>query len=498
MITFENISPDSVASGVFIEAKDVRRAVTSGIIPHKVLLIGQFNSDKSPDLDVVKSIPNLSTAKTEYGLGSQLAIMAEAAFKTIGGVDLYALPIEDDGAATTADGSITVANAATSSGTKRIYIMGKQVRVGVTEGDSAATIATALRNAINAKTDLPVTASIDTGTPAVVDLTCKWAGLSGNQITLAADIQTGDDLEAPTGTTFTFSGTALSGGATDPDIMAGLEVMGSTQYTILVNPYLGTDAYNAIRLKGDELYDPIEKRMFGSITGYNDDKAALLTLLSSRNSQWFSIVPVHDSYSPPFEIAASAAGAIARSAQIDPARPFRTLELVDIRPAREDLVYSERNDVVTAGGSTTISDENGVARLEDVVTTYTTDPDTSLNSNWRFFETLTNIQNKIYMLDQVFKAAPFSRSIVVDDDSITNKAYAIRPRTVKAYAIQLVDVWVREAWSKNRDDIVAGIEAEINSGNAGRIDLLVPDVIAAGGKIIAVKLEWAFQPPITE
>jgi phage tail sheath gpL-like len=68
----------------------------------------------------------------------------------------------------------------------------------------------------------------------------------------------------------------------------------------------------------------------------------------------------------------------------------------------------------------------------------------------------------------------------------------VTPLTVKSYAIGLVDDWVARGLSTDRDTIIEAITAEINSGNAGRIDLLIPDVPSAGLRILAAKLEWAF------
>ena len=172
--------------------------------------------------------------------------------------------------------------------------------------------------------------------------------------------------------------------------------------------------------------------------------------------------------------------------------------LHDRLPSRVSVVrtkgwtYTMRNAAVIAGGGTTITGSDDGVAIEDLVTTLTTDTLGNLEDAWRFVETVYNIQTKIFQLDTTFSASPFTRAVVVDDDSVTAKAYAIRPKTVKAFAVQLVDNWIAEGWSRERDAIVGGIVAEIDAGNAGRINLLVPDVIAAGLKIVAVKYEWSF------
>lgn len=494
-ITFNQVPSNAAASGTFVEQQQVSRSVAAQIIPQRILLIGQYNAGLTPSTTAIQPVLSLSQAKSRYGRGSMLAILADYAFRTCGAVPVYAIAVEDDGGATAATGAITVTGTATSSGTLAIYIAGVKVAVGVAADDTASEIATAIAAAINAAADLPVTASVDTGTPTVVDLTCKWAGLTGNTVTLDENYLITESQFSPAGTTIAFSGATLSGGATDPDIGIALDAIGDDHYTVIVDPYGSSDTYDALRIKGDELSDAISKRIMLAVSGYTGTRANLLTLLGSRNSQWYSIVPVSGSLSMPLMVAASAAGASALSAQLDPGRPARTLELKGIRGASEAWSYTERNAVVLAGGSTTLTDMSGIVRIEDTVTTYTTDPDTSENDAWRFAETVFNLMNKVYQIDQTFKAEPFARSIVVDDASTTQKQYAIRPKVVKGYAVALVDNWIAQAWSRERDAIVAGITAEINATNAGRIDLVIPDVMAAGGKIYAIKLEWSFDVP---
>ena len=110
---------------------------------------------------------------------------------------------------------------------------------------------------------------------------------------------------------------------------------------------------------------------------------------------------------------------------------------------------------------------------------------------------MANLQAKIFSIEQLFNAEPFTSGVVVDDASITQQDYAIRPKTVKGYAIRLIDeLWVPRALTKDRDAVVAGIVVEINSGNPNRIDVKVPDVFATGLKILATKLEWSFTAPV--
>lgn len=491
-ITFSEVPANATASGTFIEQEAVRRTAAAGPIPQRIMLIGQPDSSYTPEFNVLKQITSVGQARTLYGNGSQLAIMVDAAFKTAGTVDVFAVPVEDDSAAETAEAVITVATPATSAGTLSFYIGGVRVAVSIAESDDADTIAGKIVAAVNANLLLPVTAE---ALAAEVTLTAKWGGESGNQINVALNITEEEQAASPEGVTF--SGTfpeTLTSGAENPDITDALDAMGNTWITTIACPYVDETSLGSIKMKGDALSNPIENKMFIAFVGYNGNHADFLTEIADYNSQWISIVPVPLSQSAQYEIAASVAGAAARGAQVDPARPARTLALTGISAATEHWDYTARNQAVLAGGSTTLTGVDGLVRIEDLVTTYTEDSTGNPDSAWRFVETVYNIQSKLYQLDVTFSSTPFNRSIVVDDNSTTQKPYAIRPKTVKAFAIQLIDNWINEAWSRERDSIVAGLEAEIDATNPGRINLLIPDVLAAGLKVMAVKYEWAFQP----
>src|SRR5690606_30298736 len=113
-----------------------------------------------------------------------------------------------------------------------------------------------------------------------------------------------------------------------------------TWITSIACPYLGSDAINALRDKGNELIDPIEKRPFISFVGSVLGEAAFITEVENYNTQWVSIVPVPLSETAPLEIASAVTGAASRAAQNNPALPAKTLPLPGIRPPNENWKYT--------------------------------------------------------------------------------------------------------------------------------------------------------------
>jgi len=492
-VNFDFVPAGAAASAVFIEQEAIRGSLGSLLIPQRIALLGQYNTGKTPNDNEAVNILSPDHAADLFGQGSMLHMMAVAAFKGNGTVPIDAFPVPDEGGAVAASGTLTVSGTATSSGTLAIYIAGKRVAVAVAKDDDANTIAAAIDAAINAKADLPVTSGV---AAAVVTVTCRWKGLSGNDITIKTNLETSDAENSPTGVTIEIAD--MASGATDPSLATALSNFNDTWYTWVVCPLSTDTALDELEAAGNARIAPGVKRPFAGLAGYVDTLANLLTFLDARNSAWTTLVPVHGSPNLPLEIAASAAGVCAATAQATPGRPYRTCKLTDIRGGSgANLTYAQRDQAVKAGGSTTMKGADGIIRIEDLVTTRTKNDLQADDDSWRWTETIANIQAKIYSIDQIFSGDPFAQAVVVDDASVTGVSYAIRPKTCKAFAIRLIDeLWVPRALTKERDSVVKGIVAEIDGGNPGRINVLIPDVLAAGLKIIAGKIEWSFTAPV--
>jgi phage tail sheath gpL-like len=294
---------------------------------------------------------------------------------------------------------------------------------------------------------------------------------------------------------------AFASGATDPDPTTALAALGDTWYTFIVNPYdnIGatTVALAALEAAWTARIDPAVKRPFIGVYGNVETSANLITRANGRNSPGTAYINAEGSPAIPGEIAAAFTGAKAARAQAGPGRPGRGMLLPGIRAgAVANWTGSVKEAVVTAGGSTSRWAADGNVYLVDGVTSYKTNSQAVLDESFRFVATLENLQVKIYSMENLFSGTPFDDAIVMDDAAVTSVQYAIRPKTVKAFLIQLIDqLWVPYALTRNRDDVIAGIITEIDSGNAGRINALVPDVFAAGLRIMAGKIQWSFYPP---
>jgi len=490
MITFEGISQNSRASGVFIEEKNVQRSFASLIAPQTVLILGQYNSGKTPTDNIPVRIFNKEEAWDKYGRGSLLSRLVEKVFLSSRGVvEVWTCPLADNGSGVPADAEISITGPASANGTLTVSIGDRIISVSVANAATATNIATALAAAINADLDCMFTATSSSGD---VTLTCRHDGLFGNDYQVFLNPRITDSTPAG----LTVSVTQSANGANNPVLTTALGNLGDKFYTVIVCPYNDSTSTTAIKNSGEARILPSVKRPFISFIGFNKNKSDYITALGSLNTEFICTVPTFETlYTPSFELAAEIAGHYARIQLSTPNRPVKEIGLAGVlcKPNFVNFTYSEKNDIVLAGGSTfKISPENECIIL-DLVTTRTINSAGAAIEDWRFAETMANLQTKIYSLDQLFNGSKYAQAIVVDDDSITNLSYAIRPKTVKQDIIQLIDeLWIPFALSKQRDDIVENIVTEINSTNATRIDCFIPDIMAAGLRILAVRYEWSY------
>src|SRR5579885_325364 len=181
-INFKQI-PANIRVPLFYAEVDNSHA-NSGSINQRALIVGQITSSGTATANVPVISQGVDDAKTLGGPGSMLALMVDMYRKNDNFGELWLLPLADDGAAVAAVGNISFTGPATAAGVLSLYIAGVKVSTVVTSGMTAAQLATALVAAINAITDLPVTAAVN-GTHAYqVDITAKNKGPAGNDIDL--------------------------------------------------------------------------------------------------------------------------------------------------------------------------------------------------------------------------------------------------------------------------------------------------------------------------
>jgi len=224
-VNFNSIPSDLKVPLFYAEVDNSQANSATSAMPR--LIVGQVNDDSvAPEIGKLTLVPSLSLAKSIGGVGSMLAEM----YETWRGIDaageVWCLPVKATG--TKATGKVAFVGTATAGGQINLYVAGQRVRATISSGATAAAAATALAAAVNAA-GLSVSALAATGE---VTLSCRWSGLSGNDIQLQLNRQGRVNGEfTPNGLTVTV--TAMTGGVGTPDLAAAIAVLGDEPFEFL-------------------------------------------------------------------------------------------------------------------------------------------------------------------------------------------------------------------------------------------------------------------------
>lgn len=242
---------------VVILAQRVKTGTVPALVPTDV-----FSSDQ---------------AAQYFGHGSQAHLMATAAMRANGNIQLAVCALDDDKAGVAAAGQLTLSGPATSAGQVRLQVGDRTVAVAVKNGSTANALLESLHEALGAEADLPVTASLDSpvGKGTTLNLTAKNKGACGNETGLSLTI-------TATGVSGVLS--PMAGGEGDPDVSLALTAIYSAGHTLIVMPYSTTDALSALSEHLNNVSGPVEQRGAVGVTGWNGTLATGTTLTTASNA----------------------------------------------------------------------------------------------------------------------------------------------------------------------------------------------------------------------
>ena len=473
MISFAQVSLASRLPGFEVEFDNSHAVKGLALDATRVVMFAQ----KLPAGHAPANVPTRVLAADHGvvlgGRGSMLAAMVRYFRRANDRLDLWVVALEDNNAGAKASATITVTGPASSASMRTVWIGGERVQFAVAVGATATQVATDLAAAINANLDLVVTA---TAAAAVVTLTARHKGEAFNGLDIRLGYYQGDIPNDG----LAFAITPFSGGAGNPDLVAGMMAMGDAQYHHAVLPY--TDGANLAAVV-EEFTDrwsagqQIEGQVWSAHAG---DHAALTTLGNSLNAFCLSIMPSYGSPTPAY-IWAAVYGAVAAAAiDIDPARPLQTLHLKGVlAPAEKDRFDKlERNLLLWDGIATFVVDQAGRCLIEREATTYQVN-DWSLPAP-SYLDTFT--PSTLSVLRRTWRARQaqkFPRHKLADDGTNFGEGQAIvTPSILKAETIALAREWEERGWVENVDAFKAALIVERNADDRCRADhLLRPDLV---------------------
>lgn len=458
-VSFDKIKTSTRKPGVYVEWNTklaVRNLPTN---KQRVLLIAQHSNPKAGKLTALENIYSAADVAAAYGAGSQAHLMALAAIKAYAYADLSLITVADNEAGVAATGSITITGTADTQGVLRVNIGNADtLTVGIAANATAATVAAAVKAAIDAETSLPVTATASEG---VVTLTAKNKGTHGNYIR----IRTGNTAEG-----ITVAVKAMSGGDADADIGPALNAVIAEGHNLIA---VGcTDEANLLKLRThlETVGAPEEKRWALGIYGQTGALAQTTTQAGRLNSGYLYAAWYRKTPSLPCELAAAFAAVVA--SEEDPARPLNTLKLngIGVCDSADKTMRTEQENALYNGVTPIETSPDGTsAQIVRAISTYTK------TANGTADESLLDMTT-VCTLIYVSGACADRIALRFPRDKMTE-------RTIARVRSELIDVLMKCEELEIVEDVennLANLIVERDAQNTGMLNCRVPSDVVNG------------------
>jgi phage tail sheath gpL-like len=467
------------------------------------LLMGQMSSEATMQTNVPIACGDPQNAAALAGQGSMLARMFEKFFENNTAQEMFIMGIPDPvGAAAT--GSITVATAPTQAGTLALYIAGQLIQVGIGASDTTNIVASNIVTAINETPSLPVTAALDSTSGHVVNLTCKWKGTTGNDISVMDTYAGTLGAQAlPQGLTLTYTGTGagytggfLTGGTGTPTLTTAISAMGDDLYEYVAFPW--TDSTSLLAIQTEYAFSSTGRwgwmrQLFGQIySAYRGTYATILGFGQSQNAPQTTVMDMEPALpSPVWEVAAAYCAQAAIALSNDPARPLQTLPLLGILPPLKQYRFTLTElNILASNGIATQKTIAGVVTIMRETTTYQLNTFGTPDGAYTDITTLATLA-KLLRNQKAAITTKFPRYKLADDGTLFGPGQAIvTPKIIKA---ELVAEYANDEFNglvENSRAFARNLIVERDSVNPNRVNVLYPPNLVAQLRIFAVLAQF--------
>lgn len=463
----------------------------------RALVIGQITTGGAAVANTPRISQGVGDAVVQGGIGSQLALMANAYQANDSFGELWYLPLADATGALAAAGSINFTAAPTATGVLSLYIAGQLVPFTVTAAETAAQMATGLAAAINAVGSLPVTATVDATTTSKVDITAKNAGLAGNDIDLRLNYQGPTNNEIlPAGLAVTI--VAMAGGATNPTLTTGLANLLDKAFDFIVCPYTDVTSLNALQAFLNDTTGrwSWETQVYGHVFyAYRGTLSTLTTFGATRNNQHESCMGFYDSPTPNWIWAAALAGAAAVSLRADPALPLQTLAIAGVLapPLASRFNLGERNTLLWDGIATFDVAQDGTVSIENLITTYQLNSFGQPDDSYLEVETLFTLMYVLRDMSALVTSKYARVKLAANGTRFAPGAAIVTPSMIKADLIAEFQALEYAGYVQNSAAFANALVVQQNATNPNRVDVLWPGTLIDQLRIFAVLAQFRLQ-----
>ena len=477
------VGSNRVSTIVGYKLKKGNFALNSPNLPQRIAILGEANEANQAGLSLDPVVvSSAQQAGQLYGYGSPIhhvmSILRPETGDGVGAIETVVYPQAKAIGATAKVMTITASGVATGNGTHTVMVAGRNGKGGVfydiaiVTGDTAATIAQKITDAINAVLGSPV---IAVANPYLSTLTTKWAGLTAQALTITVNTN-----DAALGIVYAINQTVAGSGT--PSVQPGLDKFLTAWNTIVVNTY-GTDS-NTLQLleafngKPDPTnptgrYAGVVFKPFIAITGSVAEDPSSVTD-ARLNELTIAIAPAPLSPGFQFEAAANMAFLYAIQAQNTPELDVQDQFYPDMPVPSNKLIgamsdYNNR-DVIVKKGSSTVDLNGGVYQVKDFVTTY--HPIGENPPQFRYVRNLNidfNFRYGYYLLEQMFVLG----HVIAKDDDIVAAPKVVKPKTWRQNVRKYADDFVLRGLGVDADFTKNNITVGLSTSNPDRFDTSV-------------------------
>jgi phage tail sheath gpL-like len=435
-------------------------------VPHKLVVIGMRLAAGAVAADIPKQLANVTDAETYWGQGSMVAEMARAAFDQFETekLELWGVGVDEDGLGTASTGDLGVTGTATASGTLSFFVGGKRVRVGVQVNQDAATV---IDNAVAELGLMPTLPVIATDGTTTIDFVCRWKGTSGNDI----DIRLDPDGAVPAG--LDISITAMSGGATPPEVDTALVSLGDAKFDSVAMGLNDLINIGHVDEWLDLRWGPTVMKEGQAFVSNVGDFGTLTTLASSLNSKFITVVAPHTAPSPPWLWAAASAAKDGILTKLQPNQPRLANVLRGIVPAplQDQFPQDQRDALLKNGISTTLRTPSGDAALERLLTTSTLNDGGFPDTSYRELAIMRLLGRLRYDL-QVWRFN-FNDWLVSEDEAQAANPKVMTPQRARGFLTTVYGRWIKQSFVQDAAFFSANLIVNV-SPNKTDLDMFVP------------------------
>jgi len=468
---FNDIPAALRVPGWYIEFDN--RLAGNSVFVGKLLVIGQMLAAGTATAGQAVRITNPDQADTLFGRGSMLAEMMRA----IKDVDIYtetwAIALEDAEAGVAATGSIEVTAGPTETRPLALYVAGYRVWVEMDAGATTAEVAEAIVEAVNAETRMPVTAAVDGTDTALVNLTCRWKGATGNDIDLRDSIK---GEQRALGLTLTY--TQPTGGAANPELDTAIAGMGAEWWNWIALPYTDTTSLEAMESELADRYGPMRQIGGRAFAAYRGNHSATATLGNGRNSPHVSIMGTNLAPSPTWLWCATDAIVAAGSLATDPARPLQRLALPGLIGPTESARWddAERNLLLYDGIATYTVATDGTVQIERQITTYQENSAGIADDSYLDINTPETLERIRYEQIAMFAQKYPRHKLAADEDRqyYDPSQPIMTPKVAKSELFNLYRLTFMgdNGWVRDYDGYVESFQASIDPNDPNRLNVI--------------------------